>query len=80
MSEEVTLYQRCPQCLGEGTFTPSSGPGAVGPIPCTWPECGGSGYIPMGKCTLDPSLADILDRVNDVLDKCSDILEAVQVE
>jgi len=75
--QTITIKSVCTQCSGTGTFASASGPSAGGQISCTWPGCGGTGYVEMGKIELDPGLDDLMDKLNDVLEKCNDILEGV---
>jgi DnaJ-class molecular chaperone len=69
---EVTVYNICRNCGGDGTFEFTSG---ETPGQCVCPGCGGTGSVMHAKFELTPGLEDILDKVNDVLDKCNDILE-----
>jgi len=70
----VPTFQKCPQCGGTGQQYAGGGSTGTGPFECKWPGCV-DGYVEIGSTELDPSLDDILDKVNDVLDKCNDILE-----
>lgn len=80
MTQEISLWVKCPQCHGTRFFTPVAEPDGSGPIPCTWPNCEeGNGFLLYGKLPYDPGLDevknDILDKCNDILTKCNDILE-----
>lgn len=48
MAKTITLYQKCIQCNGTGTFQPAHGSGGAS-IPCNWPGCNASGFIIFGK-------------------------------
>lgn len=74
MSQEIAIYEKCTQCNGTGSFTPSHGSTGSGSLPCNWPGCNATGYIEKEKITLEPGLDDILDKCSDVLEKCNDIL------
>ena len=76
MAQEITLYQKCPQCNGAGTFQPAHGPGGV-PFTCNWMDCAGSGYIMFGKYTIDPGHNDLMGKLNDIKEKVDEIKEVV---
>ncbi len=78
MAQEITLYQKCNICRGDGVVTSTgsqNGTPQQWETPCT--SCEGTGYVEFGHVSLDPGFDDIMDRCNDILDKCNDIKEKV---
>lgn len=73
MSQEIELFEKCPQCNGTGKFQPAHGQGGA-EIDCNWPGCI-NGFISIGKFIIDPGNDDVLDKCNDILNKCNDIFE-----
>lgn len=73
MAQNLTIYKKCEQCSGTGTFQSSHGQDGS-PIPCNWPGCD-AGYIEYLKYNLNPGIDDAIDKCNDIIDKCNDILE-----
>lgn len=73
MAQELTLYRKCSQCNGTGTFQSAHGEGSSSGL-CNWPGCE-NGYMFLAKITLNPGIDDVIDNCQDILDKCNDILD-----
>lgn len=72
---EYTLLQDCVYCGGDGVVTTSGSNDGV-PFsvdrPCA--NCGGTGKRALGYVTMEPGLADILDKCNDSKEQCDAIM------
>lgn len=78
MAQEVTLYEKCNVCGGDGVVTTTGsqdGTPQQWESPCT--ACDGSGFNVWGKMTFDPGLDDIMDKCNDIKEKVDEIKEVV---
>ncbi len=77
MAQELTLYQICPQCNGDGLYAPAHGTGGSGDLTCNWMDCAGTGYITFGKYTLDPGNDDLTDGHGDLSSEHSDLSDEI---
>lgn len=81
MANEEIIYKICTNCSGDGLINQGQPPSDV-----TCNICGGSGYLPMGKISVEllslistsnENIIDILDKVNDIKEKVDEIKKVV---
>ena len=68
----IEIWTQCPQCHGRGQQYSGGGSTSIGPFDCVWPGCT-DGYVLHAYLDCDPSLDDIMDKVNDIKEKVDEI-------
>jgi len=61
-------------CAGTGTYVG----GGINPVSESCVQCGGDGKQTLGNVVLDPSIDDVMDKLEDILEKVNEIKALVE--